>query len=204
MVSIAKNEDILKHIPKYDVVLIGTNTYCTLGNGVQRDIALNYPYADKLNKTTKYGDIKKLGTVLPCESSDGEPTIALMYIVKGYPKRKDKDEDWLDYDALEKCLKLANILFKGKNVACPMLGCSRWDGNGSSERVIELINNTINSFDLTIYDYFQKSRDEKQIETRKKELAILNESGMTAYYDAVRKRKKEAEERFKKNGHARY
>ena len=44
MINIIKDEDIMNHINEYDVVLIGTNVYCTLSQGVQRDIALNYPY----------------------------------------------------------------------------------------------------------------------------------------------------------------
>lgn len=203
MIKIIENEDILPHVKEFDIVIIGTNTYCTLGNGVQRDISLNYPYADVDNKKTKYGDVSKLGTILTSER-EGEPTISLFYIVKGYVKRKDPNEDWLDYDALEKCLKLANILYKGKNVACPMLGCSRWDGNGDKTKVMELITNNITSFDLTVFDYFQKSRDEKQLEMLKAETAIKESGDYKGYYAAVKKRKEEAEKRFKRNGHARY
>lgn len=203
MINIIEDVDILNEIPKYDVILIGANIYCTLGNGVQRDIALNYPYADFKNRRTRYCDINKLGTILSCEE-ENEPTICLMYIFKGYPKRKINGDDFLNYEALEKCLKLANIKYKGKNVACPMLGCSRWDGNGDKERVKELISNTITNFDLTIYDYYQFSRDEKQVKMLKAETAIKESGDYKGYYAAVRKRKEEAEKRFKRNGHARY
>ena len=201
MITVIKDVDIFEHIPKYDITMIGTNINCSLGNGIQRDIALNYPHADRENKKTRYGDPSKIGTILTCEE-EGEPTIALLYIVKGYPKKKG--DDWLNYEALEKCLKLANILYKGKNVACPMLGCSRWDGNGQKERVMEIISKTVTNFDLTIYDYFQKSRNEKQIETYHKEKALRLSGDFEAWDKTIKERKRLAEERFKKNGHARY
>mgnify|MGYP003315693030 CR=1 FL=1 len=43
--------------------------------------------------------------------------------------------------------------YKGKTIACPLLGCSRFDGNGNREKVLEIINNTIKDVNLIIYDY---------------------------------------------------
>ena len=57
--------------------------------------------------------------------------------------------------------------------------------------------------DLTVYDFFQKSRNEKQRETWKKEQEV-KAVDRDAYYALVRKRKEEAEARFRRNGHARY
>jgi hypothetical protein len=59
------------------------------------------------------------------------------------------------------------------------------------------------SVNLTIYDYNQKSRDEQLKEIREKELAVKAKD-RKAYYEMVAKRKKEADERFRKNGHRRY
>jgi hypothetical protein len=98
---------------------------------------------------------------------------------------------------------LVNILYKGKNVATTLLGASRFDGNGDKEKILEIFNNCITDVNLTIYDYYQKSRSEQLNEIRNKELEV-REKDRKAYYEMVRKRKKEAEERFKKNGHRRY
>ena len=62
---------------------------------------------------------------------------------------------------------------------------------------------TIKDVDLTLYDYVQLSRTEELKKTRQAELK-LKEIDIDAYYEAVKKRKQEADERFKNNGHARY
>ena len=192
----------MEHISEYDVILIGTNVYCTLSQGVQRDIALNYPYVREKNFQTKYGDINKMGTILECSVND-EPIISLLYICRGYPCKKVNGDDYLSYESLEKCLKLINVKYKGLNIACPFLGCSRFDGNGNKEKVLNIMNNTLPDVNVTIYDYFQMSREEKQISTLKKEMEVKSKD-YNAYRAMVRQRKEEAEKRFLKNGFARY
>lgn len=202
MINIIKDVDIYDHFSEYDAILIGTNLYCTMSQGVQLKVMLNYPYAYNKNLETKYGDKDKLGTVLECKS-DGEPTFCLCFITKGYNFRPDLESDYLSYEALEKCLNLVNILYKGKNIACPLLGSSRFDGNGNKEKIYEIFNKTLKDVNVTIFDYFQKSRAEETKEVRERELAV-KKVDRKAYYEMVAKRKKEADERYRKNGHRRY
>ena len=202
MINIIKDVDIYDHFSEYDAILIGTNLYCTMSQGVQLKVMLNYPYAYNKNLETKYGDKDKLGTVLECKS-DGEPTFCLCFITKGYNFRPDLESDYLSYEALEKCLNLVNILYKGKNIACPLLGSSRFDGNGNKEKIYEIFNKTLKDVNVTIFDYFQKSRAEENKEVRERELAV-KKVDRKAYYEMVAKRKKEADERYRKNGHRRY
>ena len=202
MINIIKDVDIFDHFSEYDAILIGTNLYCTMSQGIQLKVMLNYHYAYEKNLETKYGDINKLGTVLECKS-DGEPTFCLCFITKGYNFRPDLGKDYLSYEALEKCLNLVNILYKGKNIACPLLGSSRFDGNGDKEKIYEIFNKTLKDVNVTIFDYFQKSRAEENKEVRERELAV-KKVDREAYYKMVAERKKEADERFKKNGHRRY
>ena len=110
---------------------------------------------------------------------------------------------FLSYESLEKCLKLINVRYRGKTIACPFIGCSRFDGNGDKEKVLEIINNTLTDVDLVIYDYYQEKRNEKQIRVYKEEKEVKKKD-YYAYYDMVKKRKAEAEKRFQKNGFARY
>jgi hypothetical protein len=201
MIKVIKDVDLYNHVGEFDVVLVGTNNYCMMSQGIQLNIMLNYPYVYDKNLETKYGDPEKLGTVLEC-ASEGEPTFCLCFICGGN-FRPDLQKDYLSYESLEKCLKLVNILYKGKNVATTILGASRFDGNGDKEKILEIFNNCITDVNLTIYDYYQKSRSEQLNEVRNKELAV-REKDRKAYYEMVRKRKKEADERFKKNGHRRY
>lgn len=198
MISIVKDIDLIDHVREYDVNLIGTNIYGSMRNGFQYKVMLDYPYVFNRNIETRYGDEMKLGTLLEC-TSEGEPTYCLCYIVKGNFRPYDV-KDYLDYEALEKCLRLVNIKYKGKNIACPFLGCSRFDGNGSRERVIEIFNKCLTDVNVTIYDYFQKSRDEEVLEEFHREMK-LREENREEYYKVVAKRKKMENERKKKNGY---
>lgn len=202
MINIVKDEDIIGHINDHDIILIGTNVYCTLSQGVQREIALNYPYVREMNFQTKYGDENKLGTILECKVIN-EPIISLLYICRGYPCKKVNGNDYLSYESLEKCLGLINVKYKGLNIGCPLLGCSRFDGNGDKERVIKIFEKYLTNVNVTIYDYYQMSREEKQISTLKKEMEVKSKD-YSAYREMVKQRKEEAEKRFKRNGFARY
>ncbi len=201
-IRVIKDEDIYDHFDEYDVILIGTNLYCTMSNGIQLKVMLNYPYVFNKNLETKYGDLEKLGTILEC-TNENEPTFCLCFITKGYNFRPDLQSDYLSYEALEKCLRLVNIKYKGMRVACPMLGNSRFDGNGDKGRIMNIFEESISDVDLTIYDYHQLSRDEmvKAMLTAENEVKLKDRD---AYYKMVRKRKAEADERFNKNGHRRY
>ena len=203
MVTVIENVDLSKEIKKYDILIVTTNTYCSMTHGFEREVALDYPYVRTANLNTKYGDVTKMGNILEC-SEENEPTFIIAYICKGFP-RKTKTEipDFLSYESLEKCLKLINVKYKGKTIACPMLGCSRFDGNGNKEKVLEMMNNIMTDVNLIVYDYYQEQRDEKRIRIFKEEME-MKKKDYYAYYDMVKKRKEEAEERFKKNGHARY
>lgn len=201
MIKIIKNIDLFDNVKDYDIVLVGTNIYCNLSQGFQRKVMLNYPYVQEMNMSTKYADKKKLGTILECKKEDN-PTFLLLYITEGN-FRPDLKKDTLSYESLEKCIKLINILYKGMNIACPFLGSSRFDGNGDKDKILKIIENNSKNVNITIFDYEQKSRAEELKETREKELKLKAENAH-AYYEAVKKRKEEAEERYKNNGHARY
>lgn len=202
MISIIKDIDLYEHLNEYDVILIGTNLYCTMSQGIQLNVMLNYPYVYNKNLETKYGDMSKLGTILECKS-DGEPTFCLCFITKGYNFRPDLEKDYLSYEALEKCLNLVNIVYKGKKIACPLLGHSKFEGNGDKEKIMDIFNNTLTDVDATVYDYRQKSRTDQVLDYMHKEFAV-KEVDRKKYHEMVKKRKAEAEERFRKNGHRRY
>jgi hypothetical protein len=202
MINVIKDVDLFEHVSDYDAVLIGTNTYCTMSQGIQLKIMLNYHYVYEKNLETKYADPEKLGTILECKS-DGEPTFCLCFITNSYNFRPDLQKDFLSYESLEKCLRLVNLLYRGKKIATTLLGASRFDGNGDKDKIMEIFNNTIKDVDLTIYDYHQKSRAEEMKEVREKELEVKKRD-RAEYYKMVAERKKQADERFKKNGHRRY
>jgi len=201
MIKIEEGKDLYDYIDKYDIILVGTDIYCNMSQGFQRKVMLNYPYVLDANMSTRYADKSKLGSTIECKQ-DGKPTFVLLFISEGN-HRPDLKKDTLSYESLEKCMKLCNILYKGKNVACTFLGASRFDGNGDKDRVLEILSANSNKINLTVFNYEQLSRSEELKKVRVAEIK-LKEIDADAYYEAVKKRKAEAEERFEKNKHARY
>lgn len=166
MVRVVKDIDLIDHVGEYDVCLVGTNLYVSMSNGFQYQVAKLYPYVFERNLETKYGDIFKMGTIVKCEE-EGCPTFCLCFISKGCGFRQDQGKEYISYEALEKCLRLVNIVYKGKRIATTMIGCNKYDGNGSKEKVVEIVERTMKDVDITLYDYEQKNRSGiKPIERR--------------------------------------
>ena len=148
MINIIKDKEPIWETDKYDVILVGTSIYNMLTNGFQSKLRLKYPYIEEINDSTNYGDLRKLGKRMTIQ---GKPIISLMYIAK-YPNSR---REFIDYDALEHALSTANAEFRGKKVLTTMLGCSKFDGNGDKDKVLEIINRTANNLELDVYDYLQ-------------------------------------------------
>lgn len=156
MITIIKDKPLINEVFDYDVILVGTGIVNALGNGFQYQVKVNFPDVDKANKSTNYGDIRKLGTVKVIGLT---PAFCLLYIFKT-KQRPDKNPDYLDYDALKKCMSLINTAFHGKRIATTFIGASKFDGNGDKQRILEILENEAKDIDLYIYDYEQLTKDE--------------------------------------------
>lgn len=151
--NIIRDKDLIWDTDNFDVVLVGTNTYCLLSDGFQRKMRKKYPYISDANNTTPYADPRKLGKRLTIQ---GKPIISLCYM----STYKSKNE-FIDYQALENCIKTANIEFNGLNVVTTVMGSSRFDGNGDRDRIMKILEENSDKMNLTVYDYFQMSRAEE-------------------------------------------
>jgi hypothetical protein len=149
MVTIIKDKEPIYETENYDVVLLGLSTHNIFMGNFQGKMAVKYPIVEKVNNSTPYGDLRKLGKRITID--DNEPIISLMYICK-YPSRKD---NFIDYDALEKCLKTANEEFKGKKVMTTVLGSTKFDGKGDRDKCLKIIEENTKDLDLYIYDFPQ-------------------------------------------------
>ena len=149
MINIIKDKDPIWETEQYDVILVGTSIYNMLTNGFQSKIRYKYPDIVLYNNMTPYGNKVKLGTRLTWY--DNKPVISLMYIAN-YPNSR---RVFVDYDALEKCLATADAEFKGKRVMTTLIGCTPFDGNGERERVMAILDATVQGMKLDVYDYEQ-------------------------------------------------
>lgn len=165
MIDIIIDEPLIKHIDDFDGILIGTNCYQVMRNGFQYEVTKKYPQIKELNYSTKYGDKSKLGDIAVIDK------FYLMFVSFGY-NFKGKDEPFIDYDALTKCLRLINLTCKGKHFATTMIGCTRFDGNADKQKVLDIINKEITNLDLSIFDYRQESgntyHQRKYLQSKKK------------------------------------
>lgn len=194
MITIKNDIDILTETDNYDVLLVGTNVYGRLCNGWQLDAKLKYPLIHKANLETKYGDESKLGKVIEVPQENGQK-VCLLYITKSNNFRPDIQSDYLDYTALKNCLQYINVIYKGKQIASPILGASKFDGNGDKNTILEIYNTTLTDVDAVLYDYTQTSNNERQLKLVK-EIMEAKMNDKTKYYNLIRE-KKEYEKRLK-------
>lgn len=149
MVTIIKDKEAIYDTEQYDVVLMGLSTHNIFMGNFQGKMAVKYPIVEKVNDSTPYGDIRKLGKCITIH--DNTPIISLMYICT-YPSRKD---NFIDYEGLRKCLETVNNDFKGKKVMTTLLGSTKFDGKGDREKCLKIIEETTKDLDLYIYDFEQ-------------------------------------------------
>jgi len=161
MITFIENKEAIYETENYDVVLVGVSTHNLLMGTFQHKMGIKYPIVEKVNNSTPYGDLRKLGKRVTID--DNVPIISLMYICT-YPSRKG---EFVDYDALEKCLKTANAEFKGKKVMTTVLGASKFDGKGDRERCLKIIEECTKDLDLYIYDFEQISIKDEIIKQNK-------------------------------------
>lgn len=148
----------------YDLVLVGTSINNTLGNGFQYKVGLSFPDVYHASKTaSRYGDTKKLGKV---DVVVGEPSFALCYITKGR-FRPDIKPDALDYEALEKSLRIIEKNYGDKKIATTIMGHSPYEGGGDKEKILEIFKKVFIHSEVYLYDYQQVDfRNEKILQWR--------------------------------------
>ena len=159
-------KDLIEDIEKYDVILIGTNCYCTMNNGFQGKIRKKYNFVYDLNLSTKYGDKNKLGKRVTTKNT--KPIFSLCFITLGYSFRPDLNKYYLDYKALENCIKTANNEFQGLKVATTVMGSEEFDGNGDRHKINKILKENSDKIDLYVYTKKQyKAIEERRVVFKK-------------------------------------
>lgn len=178
-INIIHNKHLIEDIFDYDVIVLGTGIHNALGNGFQYDVKINFPIVEETVKKTPYADPRKLGTVTVI---NGKPVFCVGFIHKG-GYRKDLTPDYLNYDSLKNVLSLIDENFENKRIACPLIGCSKYDGNGDENAVLTLFKALSDRNEYFIYDYEQ--RDYREVNNEKWN-EIISKVGKISYEELRR------------------
>lgn len=151
-IEMIHDKPLIEDIFEYDLIIVGTGIYNTLGNGFQYDIKINFPNVNKIIKETPYGDKRKLGTVTIVND---KPIFCLGFIHKG-GFRKDLQTEYLDYNALTNVLSLIDENFENKKIATTLIGSSKFDGNGDKDKILGIFQQLSDKNMYYLYDYEQR------------------------------------------------
>ena len=142
-------EELINHVYEYDVVLVGMGINNSFSRGFANDVAVNFPKVkENENRESPYGDRGKYGTVYEtkCEGI----TFCLCYMHNG---GYTKDKEFVSYGNLMKCLEHVAEKYRGKKIASPVIGASKFDGNGNADKIYGIYNDVFTDCDIDIYDF---------------------------------------------------
>ena len=158
MVNVVKS-GLIENVFSYDYVLVGIGTNNSFSGGFAYDIGLNFPSIKiRVNMMSNYLDRRLMGSVALVTDRNC-PSMCVCYVHNG-GYRKGKNGEFIDYNALENCLRQVSSSFKGKKIASPLIGASKYDGNGDRERILDLYKKYFTESDVDVYDYEQETFDD--------------------------------------------
>lgn len=131
---------------RFDVIVQGCNCHCRMGSGLAKQIKEAYPGAYEVDQETDKGDKTKLGTVSIWMNSDIAVVNAYTQYDYGYDGKQ-----YVDYEAVRKCMKSIKGNFSGKKIGLPLIGCGLAGGDWTT--VLHIIRNELKDEDFTIVRY---------------------------------------------------
>lgn len=157
MITIFGNEKLIERLKDYDVVLVGMGINNSFSNGFASYIKVHFPdVVRREQEVSPYGDRRKIGSIVPIKCADG-PIFVMCYVHGGgYTKKKE----YIDYDALEKCLEKAAKKYEGKSIASTLIGAFPYDGNGDRDRIVGIFEKAFFGSKIDVYAKDQGNFDE--------------------------------------------
>lgn len=144
---------LIEHIFDYEVILVPMGPNNSFNKGFPSWLRINFPNL-KLRECqlSPYGNHNKIGTILPIK--EGDITFCMCYIHDGGYNKARTDGVFVNYEALEKCLKAVASKYKDKKIATTIMGIGRDDGEGDRERVMQLYETYFGNMDnVDVYDF---------------------------------------------------
>ena len=134
-------------IGDFDVIVHGANCFNTMNSGIAKQIREMIPGAYDVDCATEKGDISKLGNYSVYQLRTGLSVVnAYTQFNYGYD-----NGSYVNYDAMEEVFRKIAIIFKGKRIAYPAIGCGLAGGNWKD--VSKIINNQLKGEDHTFVKY---------------------------------------------------
>lgn len=104
----------------FDVIVHGCNCFCSMGAGIARAIAHEFPEAEAADLATTAGDRAKLGTITTSTVRRGVHEIT---VVNGYTQYHYHGAGRLvDYEAVRAVMRAVKQEFAGRRIGYPKIG----------------------------------------------------------------------------------
>ena len=143
--------DLLKHASEgaFDVIAHGCNCFCTMGAGIAKGIAAQFPPALEADRQTAKGDRAKLGTCSFAETvtAHGKLTVVNAYTQFHYWGRGDK----ADYAAIRACMRWLAEHYSQSRIGLPKIGAGL--AGGDWPRIEAIMDEELADCDATVVEY---------------------------------------------------
>ena len=121
---------------RFDVIVHGCNCFHTMGAGIAKHIARQFPEAYKADLATPKGDRTKLGTYSSAQVDREDVSFTVVNAYTQFNWRGQGRK--ADYDAIEGCFRKIGLDFRGQHIAYPMIGAGLAGGDWNViENIIE-------------------------------------------------------------------
>lgn len=121
---------------EFDVIIHGCNCFNTMGSGIARAIASNYPAALLADLATVKGDRAKLGTYTQTTVTNPVKSFTIINAYTQY--RYNGRIDLFEYLAFQQILDTLAKEFTNSNFGFPLIGCGL--AGGDKNRIVSMIN----------------------------------------------------------------
>lgn len=159
---IIENSPLIEHIFENDVIIVPMGINNSFSSKFLREISINFPEIINADAKTPYGDKRKYGTIVECETEN--LIFCLSYVSNGGYQKHKNNGSIIDLDSLISCLKKIFQRHSGKKIAFPLIY------GIENDAIVNIINDNLN--DCVIYKYNQRDFDlemfRKIAEIRKK------------------------------------
>jgi O-acetyl-ADP-ribose deacetylase (regulator of RNase III) len=134
----------------FDIIVHGSNCFCTMGKGIAFGIKRNFPDAYQIDKDSKKGDKDKLGTYT-CAFTNYLGTVGNLLVINAYTQYDYRGEKPVDYMAIREVFTTINYDFRGDVVGIPKIGAGLAGGNWN--KIKEIINEVTPDIEITLVEW---------------------------------------------------